>query len=315
MKLQTQIPLSPEDHKIDYDSKVLLLGSCFSENIGGKLEYYKFQNLQNPFGIIFHPLPIEYLIHRALSSEDFNETDIFQQDGLWHCMEVHSLISHKDKDAFLRILNQRLADLSEYLKTATHIIITYGTARGYRKLTSGSIVANCHKLPQKEFVKEITSVGSIAESIENISGALKTINPNIRIIFTVSPVRHLKDGFIENTQSKAHLIAGIHEINRGNNNISYFPSYELMMDELRDYRFYSEDMLHPNTTAVAVIWDRFAGVWIDPSTEPIQKEIAAIRSGLEHRPFNPDSHDYKAFRQKLQQKINGIQLKLPHVSF
>ncbi len=315
MKLQTQIPLSPEDHKIDYDSKVLLLGSCFSENIGGKLEYYKFQNLQNPFGIIFQPLPIERLIHRAISYENFNETDIFEHDGQWHCMEVHSLIAHKDKDTFLSILNDKLAILSEYLKTATHIIITYGTAWGYRQLTSGKIVANCHKKPQKEFAKEITSVSGIAKSIENISRAIKSINPIIRIIYTVSPVRHLKDGFIENTQSKAHLIAGIHEITRGNNNISYFPSYELMMDELRDYRFYSEDMLHPNTTAVEVIWDRFAGVWIDPVTKPIQKEIASIRSGLEHRPFNPDSDDYKVFQQKLQQKINGIQLKLPHVSF
>jgi hypothetical protein len=315
MKLQTQISLSPDDHKIDYNSKVLLLGSCFSENIGGILEYYKFQNLQNPFGIIFHPLPIERLIYRALTSEVFTETDIFVQDGQWRCMEVHSLISHKDKDAILHILNEKLAAFSEYLRTATHIIITYGTAWGYRQLTSGKIVANCHKKPPKEFEKEITSVQGIAKSIKYISEALKTINPNMRIIYTVSPVRHLKDGFIENSRSKAHLIAGIHEIISSNMEISYFPSYELMMDELRDYRFYSEDMLHPTTTAVDIIWDRFAAVWIDPSTETIQKEIAAVRAGLEHRPFNPDSNDYKIFQQKLQQKIEAIKIKLPHVSF
>jgi hypothetical protein len=315
MKLQTKIPLTPEDHQIDYDSKVLLLGSCFTENIGGKLEYYKFRNLQNPFGIIFHPIPVERLILRALSLAEFDESDIFEQDGYWHCLDVHSLITHKDKTTYLGLLNENLAELSDYLRSATHIIITWGTAWGYRYLESGEIVANCHKIPQKEFGKEITSVGRISEGMKRISEAIKASNPTAHIIYTVSPVRHLKDGFTGNTRSKAHLIAGIHEVTACCKNSSYFPSYEIMMDELRDYRFYSEDMLHPNTTAVEIIWNRFSEVWIDPSTEILQMEIASIRNGLGHRPFNPDSDSHKEFQLQLQQKINRIKQELPHIEF
>ena len=315
MKLITQIPLKKEANQINYDSRVLSLGSCFTENIGGKLDYYKFRNLQNPFGILFHPKPIESSIKRAIAMDSFTESDIFEQEGLWHCMEVHSLVSHCDKNAYLKLLNERLTVFSEYLKVATHIIVTYGSAWGYRHLKKDKIVANCHKIPQKEFGKEIASVGDISTSIKNITEAIRSVNTAAKLIYTVSPVRHLKDGFVENTRSKAHLIAGIHEMTDRKEAIHYFPSYELMMDEMRDYRFYSEDMLHPNKTAIEIIWDRFSEVWIDPVSQPLQKEIAIIQSGLSHRVFNPESTVHKEFQKELQQKIRQIQAKLPHVDF
>ena len=258
MKLQTNIPLSPEKNQIDYTSKVLLLGSCFTENIGGTLDYFKFQNLQNPFGIVFHPLAIEDLVKRAVTTKKFVETDVFERDGQWFSFEAHSSVTATSKEGLVVLLNAKLEEFSAYLSAASHIVFTFGTAWVYRHVASNKVVANCHKVPQQEFSKELLSVEEISASMERTVSLISEINPLATIITTVSPVRHIKDGFIENTQSKAHLIAGIHQFNNQKSTVSnqqstYFPSYELMMDELRDYRFYGEDMLHPNTTAVAYI--------------------------------------------------------------
>ncbi|MFT5438082.1 MAG: hypothetical protein ACI840_002743, partial [Ulvibacter sp.] len=208
MKLQTRIPLDPELQQIDYESKILLMGSCFTENIGERLVFYKFQNLINPFGIVFHPLAIEKLITRAINEDLYTETDLIFQNEQWHCFEVHSSLSHDRKDDFLSGLNEKLKQLREYLLTATHIIFTYGTAWVYRYIETDSIVANCHKIPQKKFLKELLTVEEISASIENTLILIKDINPQVKFIHTISPVRHLKDGFVENAISKAHLISG-----------------------------------------------------------------------------------------------------------
>lgn len=315
MKLQTTIPLTPAKVRIDYKSKVLLLGSCFTEHIGDKLEYFKFANFTNPFGIIFHPKALERLTERAVLDRPFSEKDIFEWNGRWHCLEVHSLVSATEQSACLDLLNNSLAGLREYLTTATHIIVTFGTAWGYRYKPSGAIVANCHKIPQNEFAKEISSVEDVVEITNRITELVTLQNKKAQLIFTVSPVRHLKDGFVENTRSKAHLLAGIHRSTELNPANHYFPSYELMMDELRDYRFYTEDMLHPNKTAVEIIWHRFSEVWINPATASLQREIASIRSDMAHRPFDPESLSHKEFQKKIQEKIQEIQRKLPHINF
>ena len=315
MKLQTQIPLQPERHQIDYDSKVLLMGSCFTENIGGQLEFYKFQNLQNPFGIVFHPVAIEKLVTRAINEDFYTETDVIFHNEQWHCFEAHSLLSNSEKDVFLKLLNQRLKQFREYLHNATHIIFTFGTAWVYRYIETDTIVANCHKIPQKKFQKELLTVEEIAASIDNTMTLIKDINPNVTFVHTVSPVRHLKDGFVENTRSKAHLIAGIHEVVAPRKNILYFPSFEIMMDELRDYRFYNEDLLHPSKTAIAIIWERFNQVWVASETLELQKEIESIQSSLNHRPFNPESDAHKEFQKTLQEKIEAIQKINPQIKF
>ena len=280
MKLQTQIPLQPERHQIDYASKVLLMGSCFTENIGGQLEYYKFQKLQNPFGIVFHPVAIEKLVTRAINEDLYTDADVIFHNEQWHCFEVHSSLSTSEKDVFLYLLNQRLKQLREYLHIASHIIFTFGTAWVYRYIETDIIVANCHKFPQKKFLKELLSVEEVSASIDNTITLIKDVNPNVSFVYTVSPVRHLKDGFVENTRSKAHLIAGIHEVVDSRKSIHYFPSYEIMMDELRDYRFYTEDMLHPSKTAISIIWERFNLVWIASETLELQSEVATIQSGF-----------------------------------
>ena len=315
MKLQTRIQLSPEKNQIDYESKVLLLGSCFSENIGGKLEYFKFPNLQNPFGIIFNPVSILGLVQRAIRNEYFTEADIFRIEENWYSFEVHSSIWAESEATFITKLNSILQQFKEYLTVATHIVLTYGTAWVYRYSTSGLLVANCHKVAQKEFSKELLSVETISASLENTIALIKEVNPNATIITTVSPVRHGKDGIIENSRSKANLISALHQVVGTTEGLYYFPSFEIMMDELRDYRFYKRDMLHPNETAIQIIWEKFKGVWVASETETLQKEIDTVQKGLLHRPFISESASHKAFMENLQEKIIALQKRISHINF
>tara|TARA_B100001750_G_scaffold248622_1_gene282770 strand:- start:50242 stop:51189 length:948 start_codon:yes stop_codon:yes gene_type:complete len=313
MELQTQIPLKKEVSTIDYKSQILLLGSCFSENIGGKIGYYKFSNLINPFGILFHPLAIENLVHRSVEKRPYTQKEIFQHNGLWHSYDAHSDLSDIDADELLKRLNKSLDVTSDFLKTATHVIITLGTSWVYRERNSENIVANCHKVPQKQFVKELLSIGQIEESLLNTINKFKSANQNINIIFTISPVRHLKDGFVENQRSKAHLISALHSmVDRGH---SYFPSYELQMDELRDYRFYKEDMVHPNKLAIDYIWNKFKMVWISEGAYQVMDEIETVQKGLAHKPFQPKSEAHQQFLNNLQTKIKKLQDSHPHIKF
>lgn len=315
MKLQTEIPLQPEKNQIDYSSKIVLMGSCFTENIGAKFEYYKFQNFQNPFGVLFHPVAIEKLVTRAINDEVFTEADLINHNEQWHCFEVHSQHSSSNKKELLQTLNTQLKAFKNYLEKASHIIFTFGTAWVYRFIETDAIVANCHKIPQKKFLKELLTVEDVTAAIDNTLTLIKSINPTVTSIITVSPVRHIKDGFVENMQSKAHLLSGIHQAIDGKNQAFYFPSFEIMLDELRDYRFYNDDMLHPNKLAIAIIWDRFKHVWVASQTESQQKEIESIQSGLQHRPFNPSSEAHQKFQILLQKKIETLQKELPFIKF
>ena len=317
MNLQTKIPLTKQSNNlIDYHSDILLIGSCFSENIGKKLEYFKFQNLQNPFGILFHPKAIENLIANAINKKEYSENVIFFHNEQWHCFDAHSKLSSTSKEDLLCHLNRQIESTYQQINKSSHIIITIGTAWVYKHIESNSIVANCHKVPQKQFEKELLFVDEISNSLKNIVDLIRSINKNTSVIFTVSPVRHLKDGFIENTLSKAHLIAAIHKLIpplgvRG----LYFPSYEIMMDELRDYRFYSEDMIHPNQTAINYIWDKFQEVWISKDTSKTMDDVDAIQKGLQHKPFNPNSEAHLIFLQSLELKKSKLQSQFSQIVF
>jgi len=307
MQFRTKITIPKGNNPIDYNSRIVSLGSCFAENMAEKLDYFKFQNTCNPFGIIFNPVSIEKMIYRTLNQIFYAEKDIFFHNERWHCFGVHSDLSCSDKKEFLENLNAVLRTSLIQLSQASHIIITYGTSWVYRNIESNTIVANCHKVPQKEFSKEILSVETIAKSIQNTIGYFQIINPNINFIFTVSPVRHLKDGFVENQLSKAHLITAIHKVLESEiwnlKPAIYFPSYEIMMDELRDYRFYAEDMVHPNQVAINYIWERFFETVISEESHSIVEEVGSIQKGLQHRPFNPDSEGHLKFKEKLREKI------------
>ena len=312
MQFRTKIPILQTDFKIDYNAKIVSLGSCFAVNMAEKFDYFKFENSCNPFGILFHPLAIEKLIDFAVSGKQFTEKDVFFHNERWHCFDAHSDLSNSSKDELIANLNAITTSLKLQLQAASHIIITYGTSWVYRNLESNTIVANCHKVPQAAFSKEILSVETIKKSIQNTLDLIQKINPNVNFIFTVSPVRHLKDGFVENQLSKAHLITAIHQILQS---AIYFPSYEIMMDELRDYRFYAEDMIHPNSVAIDYIWQRFSETCISEESHLIMKEVETIQKGLAHRPFNPNSASHQQFLSKLNDKMVKLQKQFPQIQF
>ena len=325
MKLQTQVPLQTAHGQVDYLSQLFLLGSCFVENIGKKLDYYKFRSLQNPFGILFHPKAIENLLSKSIQVFNYTEEDVFYHNERWHCFDAHSDLSDVSKEELLRKLNDGLKDTRQQISISTHIVITLGTAWGYRKLESNAIVANCHKVPQKEFSKDLLSVENIVESLETIVDLIQSVNPTAQIIFTVSPVRHLKDGFVENQQSKAHLISAIGKVlssradlacrQAGSREKHYFPSYEIMMDELRDYRFYKSDMVHPNELAVDYIWEKFKSVWISKEAFSTMEKVEEIQRGMLHRPFNPKSEEHQKFLNSLHHKIADLQKEYSFIKF
>ncbi|MBU3010252.1 GSCFA domain-containing protein [Polaribacter vadi] len=316
MKLQTKIAIKKETRaQINYNSKLLLFGSCFSDNIGHQLNYFKFQSSQNPFGILFHPIAIENLITNAINQKKYVEEDLIYQNEIWHSFDAHSSLSSLDKSEILNHLNSAITVTNKKLEEASHIVITLGTSWVYRYIESDKIVANCHKIPQKKFLKELLSVNEITESLASTIALIKSLNKNVTILFTVSPVRHLKDGFIENTQSKSHLITAIHQVIDERKNTHYFPSYEIMMDELRDYRFYTEDMIHPNKTAVNYIWERFVATWFSEASKPTMATIDAIQKGILHRPFNENSEQHQQFLKNLEAKKDKIQKAFSFIKF
>ncbi|PLB17868.1 MAG: GSCFA family protein [Flavobacteriaceae bacterium FS1-H7996/R] len=285
------------------------------ENIGEKLSYFKFQNSINPFGILFHPKAIETFITKAINKTSYSEKDIFFYNEQWHCFDAHSKLSNPSKETLLHNLNEAIKATNKQIHKSTHIIITLGTAWVYRLLESNQLVANCHKVPQKQFAKELLSVEAITKSLETIVNLIRSVNSKASIIFTVSPVRHIKDGFIENTQSKAHLITGIHSNNQQPTTNNYFPSYEIMMDELRDYRFYVEDMLHPNQTAINYIWEKFQEVWVSSEAIKTMKLVDEVQKGLQHKPFNPDSEAHQKFLLGIKEKQLQLKKEYPHIKF
>jgi lysophospholipase L1-like esterase len=306
MNFRTNIQLLKERNQLDYNAKLLLIGSCFSEHIFEKLNYFKFDATSNPFGILFNPIAIEKLIINAINEKVYTEKDIFRLNERWHCFDAHSDLSSSDKNKLLQNLNSEISKTNKQLTKTTHLIITLGTSWIYRFIETDKIVGNCHKVPQKKFLKELLSVKKIIISLENMISLIKAINPKVTIIFTVSPIRHLKDGFVENSQSKAHLLSAIHQLIDKRKNLFYFPSYEIMLDDLRDYRFYNNDMLHPNETAINYIWEQFKKVWISENSFSTIKEVATIQKGLAHKPFNPKSEQHQQFLINLQKQITSL---------
>ena len=327
MQFSTPIVILKSETPIDYNSKIVSIGSCFAENMGAKFDYFKFNTVTNPFGIIFNPVSIENIFFRAINEIEFTNHDIFFHNERWQCYEVHSVLSNQNKEEYLLNLNQILIDFKNHIQTASHVVITYGTSwvyklrhfdsAQYRQAQSDKniIVANCHKVAQNQFDKTLLSINEIEKSIKNTIEIVQKVNPNCSFIFTVSPVRHIKDGFLENTQSKAHLISAIHSSIFHLPSSNYFPSFEIMMDELRDYRFYAEDMLHPNQIAIDYIWEKFFLSQVLEDIYPTMNEVCTIQKSLLHKPFNPNSESHTKFLDNLKSKIDAIKKTLPNIEF
>jgi len=312
---RTTIKTKKQEQSIDYNSKILLLGSCFTEHISQKLDYFKFDTLTNPFGILFNTSALQKAVLDCINNKVYTETDLTQNNGLWHSFAHHSQFSSPDAVKTLTAINTSINTANTFIKTASHIIITLGTAWVYTHNDSGKIVANCHKVPQKQFTKSLQSMAQISADLEGMYKALKSVNKKATIIFTVSPVRHLRNGFEENMLSKAHLIVAVQEHISRHKDSFYIPAYEIMMDDLRDYRFYEADMIHPNPTAINYIWQYFKNSWLSDKVFTIMNDIDAIQKDLKHRPFNKNSELHKKFEENLNKKIITLTAIYPKIKF
>jgi hypothetical protein len=295
----------------------MLFGSCFSENIGQKLLDLKFDVDMNPFGILYNPESIANSLRILLEKRTFTEEDLFQDQGLWNSFYHHSRFSDVDQEAALDKINNRISSSYEFLKRADFLVITFGTAWVYELKKTGQIVSNCHKIPAAEFKRFRLGVFEITNVYRKLLEQIWKLNPGLKVIFTVSPIRHWKDGAVENQLSKASLLLAIDQLIKGFGNqvCAYFPSYELMMDELRDYRFYAEDMLHISPVAIDYIFERFSKVMISKESIGISQKVLKVRKAFEHRPVNPTTAEFKEFiRQNLLQ-ISQLTSQFPNLNF
>jgi len=316
MSFFTEIQIPEFPYKMDYSKGMMLFGSCFSENIGQKLIDLKFQVDMNPFGILYNPESIANSLKLLLENRVFTEGDLFFDQGLWNSFYHHSRFSDVDHDVALERINSRISQSNEFLKKADFLVITFGTAWVYELKNTGQIVSNCHKVPAAQFNRFRLGVHEISEAYRILLEELWKFNPNLKIIFTVSPIRHWKDGAVENQVSKATLLLAIDRLitGYGDRGCSYFPSYEIMMDELRDYRFYAEDMIHLSTVATGYIFDRFSKVLISKESLNLAKDVMKIRKAVLHRPVNSSSDEYKKFLLLNLEKINKLTLNFPYLN-
>jgi hypothetical protein len=314
MKWRTEVEIAPGSDRIDYQDEILVLGSCFADHLGDKLAYYRFRHLANPFGVLFHPIPMGHLVERAIENRHFTKDDLFEHEGLWRCFEVHSRVAGTSKNSTLEGMNRAFDAFRKSLGQASHIVMTLGTAFAFRNLDKDLMVANCHKLPQQQFRRELSPVDELIHSLGNTLAAIRGINPSCQVLLTVSPVRHVRDGLVENQRSKAHLIAAVHHMAL-DANIHYFPAYELLMDELRDYRFYKRDLIHPTEQAVDFVWEKFIEAWVDPAAIPVMQRVGAIQKQLAHRDVRTTEALRRDKNALLKEKAAALSAEYPFIQF
>lgn len=325
MDFRLELDVKKSASLISYKDRVMLCGSCFTENIGSKLDYHKFKTLQNPNGILFNPISIAKSVTSYIENKQYSEDELFYFNDIWQSWEHHSRFSHVDKNVSLKMINDSQKEAHHFLKEADWLMLTLGSAFVYeltsplsplssRRGAGGEVVANCHKVPTDKFNKRLLSLEEVSSVLDNLIHRLFLFNPKLKIIFTISPVRHLRDGFVENNRSKATLIQAVHHLVEKFDKLFYFPAYELVIDDLRDYRFYAEDMVHPNYTATNYVWDKFINAMMDSATIELIEKVSEIQRARSHKPFNPASEQHKKFLQSFLQKTEALQLQYRHLN-
>lgn len=303
------------DFHIDHDKKIMLFGSCFSENIGQKLSMYKFNADINPFGILYNPLSISNAIRSLINRVPVTESDLVEYNGMYHSFMHHGSFSDINKDICLQNILERFGKALANIRSTDILLLTFGTSYAFRFNEDGKIVSNCHKLPANQFTRFRLSVDEIVHDWSDLIHILTSLNPEIKIVFTVSPIRHWKDGAHENQISKSILHMAIDRlINLTEKTNCYFPSYEIMIDELRDYRFYDEDMMHPSQVALDYIWKRFSDAFFSDNTKSINSEWLQISKSIHHRPIHPNSVAFKKFISNSTDKLKDFAAKHPNIS-
>ena len=309
MNFSTPVSIPAFPQQLTYTTPVLLLGSCFAENIGNAMLQRHFPVTVNPFGTVYNPLSIAQSIERLRSAQAFNENEVIQSGDLYTTFFHHSRFSHPDKNIFLQQANEQLRQGAEALRQAECMIVTLGTSWVYRHRESGQVVNNCHKIPAVQFDRFLLTVDEVVAALQPLIASLP-----VQWIFTVSPIRHWKDGAHGNQLSKSTLLLAIEKMQRQNKNAHYFPAYEIMMDELRDYRFYADDMLHPSPQAVEYIWERFAAAVLSDDTKKIRMEVEKIVAMKSHRLLHPGTAHSRQFLMQLQLQIDDFRKKYPCIN-
>ncbi len=314
---QTIVEIPRFSFKTGYGKNNLFLGSCFTESIGNKMLELKYPVELNPFGILYNPVSIANGLKILMENRQFTHQDLFNHNGLWHSFYHHSRFSKPDAGAALKEINERISLASAFLKKTEFLFLTFGTARIYELKDTGTIVSNCHKMPSSLFREYRLPVQEIISIYRDLLSGLFEINAGMKVVFTVSPVRHWKDGAIENQRSKSALLLAIDRLmdGFGSEKCVYFPSYEIVMDELRDYRFYAGDMIHLSEVAVNHIWDKFENTLIGEEDRLRSAEIQKVIRAFQHRPFNRDTKEYSDFVQHVLNELKMLESKYPDLDF
>lgn len=306
--------------KLNHRHKLMLVGSCFTEQIGNKLALHKFSVVENPNGILFNPVSISHAVRSYVQGKLYSVDELFYSNELWGSWQHHTRFSSIDKQVSLERINDSQKKASAFIKEADWLLLTLGSAFIYedRAIENNgnyeNVVANCHKVPADKFNRRLLSAEEVKDILQQMIQEVKKQNPGVNFIYTISPVRHLREGFIENNRSKATLIQAVHALTN-DVDIFYFPAYELVIDDLRDYRFYAEDMAHPNYAATNYVWEKFINACIDEPSQQLMKEIAIVTAAFNHKPFNPESEQHRKFLDQNLARIKAITEKYPYIDF
>jgi len=313
MEFRTLVPVKQMPFTLSHTDKVMVLGSCFAENTGQKMLESGFRISLNPFGVLYNPASVGMALYRMLANQPFLDEELVEYEGYFHSFSHHGSFSGTDRKATLKHINQAFNQAVLDLKDATCLMITFGTAWVYALPSTDQIVANCHKLPEDHFMRRRLSSDEIVFFYTELFEKIFELKPDLKVVFTVSPIRHWKDGVHENTLSKSILHMAIEDLCECFENITYYPAYELVMDDLRDYRFYAEDMLHPAPTAQRYIWDHFAESFFSKPTRETLRQVQQIRKAMQHKPFHPGDEAHIRFAKKNIAVLEMLRLSAPEL--
>lgn len=311
MEFRTPVTVSPSPHPITLRTPVLAMGSCFAEVMGERLAAHKFTTLVNPFGVIFNPVSLAALLDRALAGDRADRAGLVHTREGWRHYDFHSRLGAPDPEALLAQTDAALADTGEFLAGAGWLLLTLGTAFAYRRRDNDAVVANCHKVPNAAFAKELLPLETIVTALDGVFSRLAGRHPHLHILLTVSPVRHTKDTLPLNAVSKSLLRVACHALASTHSHVEYFPAYEIMLDDLRDYRFYKPDMIHPSEVAETYIWQKLAEAYFDEPTQRFTREWTKLRQALGHRPFNPHTEAHRDFLRSTLARLEAWRNVVP----
>ena len=316
MKFRTEVDINASERKIGTEDCIFSIGSCFATEMHGKFSEGQIQSLNNPFGTVFNPYSVNRAVQQIYDAKEYQENDLILANESYISLDHHSSFDSRFVHQSLEKINTNIEEANQFLQNTSFVIITFGTSYIYEFLPKNRLVSNCHKIPQKFFKKRFLTHQELSDSISQTIDTLKDIcKKDVQILFTVSPVRHTKDGIVENQLSKSKLINAIHESISEKENCHYLPVYELMMDDLRDYRFYKEDMIHPNSQAVQYIWEKFGNAYFTDETKVFINENNKILTALNHKTDDDKNPKYQQFLEKVNQKILEQQRKVKHKIF